>query len=144
MRKLRSVLVDKWEGRVRPTPQLRRDLQWWTHVPSHANGKNTHRPVESAYIQCDSSGYGWGAVLNGKLEARGFWGPEDEQHHITWEELKAVRLAVLSFLPHTTNQANTPSVPNHSRKSTLQDRGARLQQPLGRLDAPLHATPIGH
>jgi hypothetical protein len=41
-----------------------------------------------------------GAVLNGRLEARGFWGPEDEQQHIAWKEMKAVRLAVLSFLPH--------------------------------------------
>jgi hypothetical protein len=69
-------------------------------VPNHANGKNIHRPVESTYIHCDSSGYGWGASLNGKLEARGFWELEDEHHHITWKELKADRLAVLSFLPH--------------------------------------------
>jgi hypothetical protein len=27
-------------------------------------------------------------------------GPEDEELHITWKELKAVRLAVFSFLPH--------------------------------------------
>jgi hypothetical protein len=60
---------------VRLTPQLRRDLQWWIQVPNHANSKNIHRPVEPAYIHCDSSGYGWGAVLNGRLEARGFWGP---------------------------------------------------------------------
>jgi hypothetical protein len=38
--------------------------------------------------------------LNGRLEARSFWGPEDERQHITWKEPKAVRLAVLSFLPH--------------------------------------------
>jgi hypothetical protein len=30
MRELHSVLGDKWGGRVRLTPQLRRDLQWWT------------------------------------------------------------------------------------------------------------------
>jgi hypothetical protein len=75
LRELQSVLGDKWGGRVRLTPQLRRDLQWWTQVPNHANGKHIHRPVESAYIHCDNSGYGWGAVLNGRLEARGFWGP---------------------------------------------------------------------
>jgi hypothetical protein len=45
-------------------------------------------------------GYGWGAILNGRLEASGFWGTEDEKQHITWKELKAVRLAVLNFLPH--------------------------------------------
>jgi hypothetical protein len=100
MREVHSVLGDKWGGRVRLAPHLRRDLQWWTQVPSHANSKNIHRPVESACIHCDSSGYGWGAILNGGLEARGFWGPKDEHRYISWKELKAVRLAVLSFLPH--------------------------------------------
>jgi hypothetical protein len=47
LRELHSVLDDKWGGRVRLTPQLRRDVQWWTHVPSHANGKNIHRQVET-------------------------------------------------------------------------------------------------
>eukprot|EP00873_Tetraselmis_striata_P019580 jgi/Tetstr1/439844/TSEL_028255.t1 len=86
------------------TPQLRRDLQWWTSVPSQSNGKSNgkpiHRPVETAYLHTDSSGYGWGGVLNGRLEARGFWSSADERPHITWKELKAVRLAVESFLPH--------------------------------------------
>jgi hypothetical protein len=76
------------------------NLKFEISIPIHANGKNIHRPVESAYIHCDSSGYGWGVVLNGKLEAHGFLGPEEEKQHITWKELKAVRLAVLSFLPH--------------------------------------------
>jgi hypothetical protein len=69
-------------------------------VPNHANGKNIHRPVETAYIHCDNLSYAWGAVLNGGLEARGFLGTEDELQHITWKELKAVRLTLLSFLPH--------------------------------------------
>eukprot|EP00873_Tetraselmis_striata_P011019 jgi/Tetstr1/431283/TSEL_020978.t1 len=58
------------------------------------------RPVETAYLHIDSSSYGWGGVLNGRLEARGFWSSADERPHITWKELKAVRLAVESFLPH--------------------------------------------
>eukprot|EP00873_Tetraselmis_striata_P046592 jgi/Tetstr1/466856/TSEL_011313.t1 len=37
---------------------------------------------------------------NARLEARGFWSSADERQHITWKELKAVRLAVESFLPH--------------------------------------------
>jgi hypothetical protein len=99
-RELPSVLGDKTGGRVRVTPHLRRDPQWWTHVLSHANGKNIHRPIETSYIHCDNSSYGWGVVLNGGLKARGFWGIHDEYHHITWTELKAVRMAVLSCPPH--------------------------------------------
>jgi hypothetical protein len=72
LRELHSVLGDKWGGRVRITPHLRRNMHWWTHVPNHANGKSIHRPVKTAYIHCDNLGYGWGLVLNGKLEARGF------------------------------------------------------------------------
>jgi hypothetical protein len=45
-------------------------------------------------------GYGWGAVLNEHIEARGFWSKKDEQQHILWKELKAVRHDVESFLPH--------------------------------------------
>jgi hypothetical protein len=52
-------------------------------------------------MHCDSTGYGWGAIPNEQLEARGYTGVArgDQQKHITYKELKAVRLAVLSFLP---------------------------------------------
>eukprot|EP00873_Tetraselmis_striata_P015817 jgi/Tetstr1/436081/TSEL_002675.t1 len=100
LRELHDVVGSKWGGRVRMTHQLRRDLQWRTAVPTQANGRPIHRHVETAYMHCDSSGYGWGAVLNGRLEARGFWEAANERQHIIWKELKAVRLAVESFLPH--------------------------------------------
>eukprot|EP00873_Tetraselmis_striata_P012612 jgi/Tetstr1/432876/TSEL_022225.t1 len=73
LRELHTVVGDRWGGRVRMTPQLRRDLQWWTSVPSQSNGKPIHRPVETAYLHTDNSGYGWDGVLNARLEARGFW-----------------------------------------------------------------------
>jgi hypothetical protein len=91
LRELHSVVCEKWGGLVRLTPQLRRDIQWWTEVPSQSNGKPIHKPIETTYLHTDSSGYGWGAVLNEHVEARGFWSKEDEQQHITWKELKAVR-----------------------------------------------------
>ena len=34
------------------------------------------------------------------LEARGPWTPEEAAHHITWKEMRAVRYAIESFLPH--------------------------------------------
>eukprot|EP00873_Tetraselmis_striata_P026276 jgi/Tetstr1/446540/TSEL_034065.t1 len=40
------------------------------------------------------------SVVGDRLEARGFWSSADKRQHITWKELKAVRLAVESFLPH--------------------------------------------
>eukprot|EP00873_Tetraselmis_striata_P025566 jgi/Tetstr1/445830/TSEL_033471.t1 len=57
LRELNDVVGSKWGGRVRMTHQLRRDLQWWTAVPTQANGRPIHCPVETAYMHCDSSGY---------------------------------------------------------------------------------------
>jgi hypothetical protein len=73
-----------------------------THIarPAH-NGRSIYKPIETAYLHADSSGYGWGAVLNDNLayQARGFWYDDDRRQHITQKELQAVRLAIESFLP---------------------------------------------
>jgi hypothetical protein len=66
---------------------------------NQSNGKPIHKPIDTSYLQTDRSGYGWGAVPNKRLEARGFWRAEDEKYHITWKQLKAVRHIVESFLP---------------------------------------------
>eukprot|EP00873_Tetraselmis_striata_P001185 jgi/Tetstr1/421449/TSEL_012398.t1 len=92
MRELHSVVGDRWGGRVRMTPQLRRDLQWWTSVPSQSNGKPIHRPSSA-----------------------------DERQHITWKELKAVRLAVESFLPHL---AGRNVLLHEDNKAKLKQSGA--------------------
>ncbi len=68
-------------------------------MPSEHNGAPVWRPVENAYLHCDSSGLGWGAVLNDCVEARGFWTNPDLGEHITFKEFKAVRCAIQSFLP---------------------------------------------
>eukprot|EP00873_Tetraselmis_striata_P037817 jgi/Tetstr1/458081/TSEL_044588.t1 len=73
-RELHNVVGSKWGGRVRMTHQPRRDLQWWTAVPTQSNGRLAIHRVwrRRTCVRCDSSGYGWGAVLNGRLEAREF------------------------------------------------------------------------
>jgi hypothetical protein len=83
------------------THQLKRDLEWWRTVPDQHSGRSIYKPIETAYLHADSSGYGWGAVLNYNpaYKARGFWYDNDRQQHITWKELRAVRLAIDSFLP---------------------------------------------
>lgn len=100
LRELHDVLAAKtsWASSVKMSKQLRRDLLWWVSIPSQHNGRSIFKPVETAYLHCDSSSFGWGAVLNGVHEARGFWTGSDRLQHITLKELKAVRLAVLSFL----------------------------------------------
>eukprot|EP00873_Tetraselmis_striata_P006875 jgi/Tetstr1/427139/TSEL_017328.t1 len=106
LRELHDVLKtrDSWSGRVKLTRQLERDLQWWVGVPTQHNGRPINRPVETGYLHVDSSSYGSGAVLNEHHEARGFWYDDDRNAHITLKELKAVRLAIESFLPMLQNR----------------------------------------
>jgi hypothetical protein len=101
LRELHDVVksAKSWSGTVKVSCQLKRDLEWWTQVPKHHNGSPIWKPNENAYIHCDSSGYGWGAVLNNCVEARGFWSMPDLEEHITFKELKAVRCAIQAFLP---------------------------------------------
>jgi hypothetical protein len=58
LKELHYVVGEKWRGIVWLMPQLRRDMQWWIEVPSQSNGKPIHKPVETAYLHIDSSGYG--------------------------------------------------------------------------------------
>eukprot|EP00873_Tetraselmis_striata_P040516 jgi/Tetstr1/460780/TSEL_005964.t1 len=106
LRELHDALKtrDSWSGRVKLTRPLERDLQWWVGVPTQHNGRPINRPVETGYLHVDSSSYGWGAVLNEHHEARGFWYDDDRNAHITLKELKAVRLAIESFLPMLQNR----------------------------------------
>ncbi len=67
-------------------------------MPEKHNGAPIFKPVESFYLHCDSIGFGWGAVLNDCIEARGFWNRPDKLQHITFKEPKAVRCAIESFL----------------------------------------------
>ena len=100
LRELHDVVDTRksWSQSVKMTKQLKRDLEWWASVPTQKTSAPIWRPVETAYMHCDSSSVGWGAVLNNHVEARGFWYGPDRQQHITWKELKAVRCAVESFL----------------------------------------------
>lgn len=88
--------------RVQLTKQLSRDLRWWVTVPQEKNGRSIFKLVETAFLHTDSSSFAWGGVLNHDplLQARGFWTGEDTERHITFKELKAVRLCIESFLPH--------------------------------------------
>jgi len=128
LRELHNVTSTRtsWTGSVQITNQLARDLRWWASVPTHSNGRSLFKVVETAYLHTDSSDYGWGGVLNDLKTARGFWYDLDRASHITFKELKAVRLAIESFLPdlmgrsvllHEDNQAVVSVLTHYTTRS---------------------------
>ena len=90
--------AESWTGMVRMTQHLKRDLEWWKVVPDKHNGAPIFKAIATAYLHCDSSGYGWGAILNDCIETRGFWSGQDKELHIIFKKIKAVRCAIKSFL----------------------------------------------
>eukprot|EP00873_Tetraselmis_striata_P016512 jgi/Tetstr1/436776/TSEL_025556.t1 len=70
----------------------------WEEGHYSRNGRSIYKPVETAYMHVDMSGYGWGAVINETTEARGFQYYRDRELHNTYKELKTVRYSVLTFL----------------------------------------------
>ena len=50
LRELHDVVksAKSWSGTVKVTCQLKRDLVWWTQVPSHHNGAPIWEPIENA------------------------------------------------------------------------------------------------
>jgi hypothetical protein len=87
------------------------DIQWWAslHADHPENGMPIWPPSTSRTLWADASGEtGWGARLQwaGKtLHTQGYWrpGPEASQH-ITWKELKTLRLALTALLPEVSGQ----------------------------------------
>lgn len=87
------------------------DLSWWAslHALHAENGTPIWPPSTSRTLWCDASGStGWGAQLrwNGQtIHASGFWKEGAERaHHITWKELRTLRLSLTAMLPEVQGQ----------------------------------------
>lgn len=96
--------VSGWGGDVRLCRQSFRDLEWWSSIPvQHLCSPIRLRPA-SLDLFVDASNTGWGAVLPDLADspesvARGHWSLAEQCMHINQLEMRAVRLALLSFEP---------------------------------------------
>lgn len=87
------------------------DIQWWASLRADSpdNGMPIWPPATSRTLWCDASGQtGWGAQLrwDGRvLHSHGYWlsGTEANQH-ITWKELRTLRLSLQALLPEVQGQ----------------------------------------
>jgi hypothetical protein len=76
LREVRNVISTKtnWSAHVKLSKHTSSTgFKMVAYVPKTSNGRSMLRPVETTYLHVDSSGYGWGAVLNELKEGRVFW-----------------------------------------------------------------------
>ena len=63
------MTAKKWSGTMKVNCQLKRDLEWWIRVPAHHNGAPIWKPIENAYLRCDS------VAIDGERSSTIVWKP---------------------------------------------------------------------
>lgn len=86
-----------WKDTIRLTKAAREDLEWWKEAFRSWNGHVLRPRPSEVDLATDASQTGWGAVLNGRSTACGFWDEEIRRTSINYRELAAVFLGLESF-----------------------------------------------
>lgn len=142
-----------WQADVKLSKQAMLDLEFFTTIDESWNGLTIWQPTPQAEIHTDASDYGWGAVLNKVVPARGFFNDEQLQVHITEKELRAVLLGLdylspkfqdLNHIRIVTDNQVVKSVVNKgvSRSHQLMPLVRTIQSRCRQLGLSLEATYI--
>lgn len=133
-----------WTGAVRLSHQSMRDLR---HLTTLRSSRHVGKPIalrpDTAVASVDAGPYGWGGQLWYRRcpPVAGFWSPSEAARHITWRELRAVRLFIDAHIPllerrrlllHEDNQAVVAMV--HSLTSRSPELMAELRLLVALLD----------
>jgi len=86
-----------YQQRITLDKNSKQELLWWLRNLELCNGKSLIQMPPQLIIQTDASKTGWGASCQGQATG-GAWSKEERQLHINVLELKAVNLALLSFV----------------------------------------------
>ena len=101
-----SSQIPGWSGCVRLSRQTIADLSLLTTL---RGSKHVGRPIallpDTAVAHVDAGPYGWGGRLQRSHPAQsGSWSAAEAEMHITWRELRAVRLFILRHIADLENR----------------------------------------
>lgn len=91
--------VDHRSGKLRLSPQARRDLLWFAKIPAKWERRPIMRLPHTAVVWTDASMSGWGGVVETdgeRREAKGFWRAHERTLHINVLEMRAKWLVASS------------------------------------------------
>ena len=75
------------------------EVVWWYYNIDHAQVRITSTPEVDYFIHTDASNDGWGASDGQLPDINGRWAFRELHFHINVLELKAIELALKSYLP---------------------------------------------
>ena len=94
----------RWSGRTRLSRLALAGIREFTRLrDSPYVGRTIWLEPDDRVLHADAGPYGWGGELDYSARLRpahGFWTPHEAEMHITWRELRAVRLLVRHYLPY--------------------------------------------
>ena len=111
---------------------FREELKQWIKNLKIYNGRYLIRSHSQVLIQTDAFRKGWGAVCQGILTG-GQWSKEEQLLHINLLELKAVKLALLSFSKQKSLKAVHIQIDNTTALLYLKKKGGTGNQMLLKL-----------
>ena len=135
MRPIQFHLLSQWSANrdtlVKKIPindELVRHLKWWLKKENFFKGIPLDRS-DQLTLWTDASELGWGAHLD-SLQTRGVWDPEQKKRHINWLEMKAVQLALISFLPQVEGKNVLIRTDNSTVVAYINKEGGTRSLPL--------------
>ena len=116
-----------WDTPIHLDSKFLSYLRWFLH-PSVMTGVPLRLPDPSLFFT-DASLKGWGASWKNQ-QISGVWSKPESQRHINWLELEAVRLALLHWGPHWSNQTVRVYCDNSTAVAYIRKQGGTHSQAL--------------
>lgn len=123
------LIIHKITKRLTLPPIVKQSFQWWMS-PSLLKGRRLWPPQE-IQLTTDASLRGWGATLQNSF-AQGKWNIQEQTHSINFLELRAIRLALLSFAPQVKDNPILIRTDNMSAKAHINRQGGTKSRSLMR------------
>lgn len=101
---------------------LKQHLYWWMDRENFFKGVLLEQESAQVTLITDASQSGWGAHLN-SYQTAGHWPDHYNSKHINWLELKAVQLALKTFLQHVKNKSVLVRTDNATVVSYINKQG---------------------
>ena len=108
------------------------DISFWTQTLRQVNGRPIQFPSASLVISSDASREGWGAAC-GERSTGGPWTRAERREHINFLELKAVFLALQTFITQQRGQHVMLLVDNTTAIAYLNHQGGTCSRKLSDL-----------
>lgn len=127
-----SISAGNYDHRAEITEEAKEDLIWWMDKLQHFNDHSVVPPSADMIITTDASKSGWGAT-DQAARIGGAWTMEERTAHINFLEMKAVQLALQTFVSKQNNIHILLLIDNSTTIAYINHKGGTHSKALSNL-----------